>query len=382
MTLKKLLPRAAVAALAALLGGAATAQAASKAPGGHVFVIVLENQDYDVSFGAQSGAPYLSRELPQQGALLTHYYGIAHHSLGNYIAMISGQSPNKDTQADCRDFAEFKAAQPQLDSDGQAHGTGCVYPKWVPTLSGQLDAAGLTWRAYMEDMGNDPAREAQSCAHPAIGAEDNTHRATVHDQYATRHNPFMYFHAIIDDASGCAQRVVNLKQLSSDLANASSTPNFAFITPNLCNDGHDSFCANHEPGGLPRADRFLQQWVPQIIHSPAFGQDGILIITFDESATFGGKDQACCGEAGHPGPNTKQPGISSAGGGRVGAIVLSSRYVKPNTRSDTPYNHYSLLRTVEDLFGLPHLGYAALADVKPFGADVFGAANPYSLRRN
>src|SRR5580700_1570446 len=110
----------------------------------HVFIIMLENQSYAATFGAQSAAPYLATTLARQGALLTHYYAIGHASLGNYIALISGQAPNQSTQLDCADFTEFQLSAPRLDAHGQAHGVGCVYPTMVRTLPGQLAAAGLT----------------------------------------------------------------------------------------------------------------------------------------------------------------------------------------------------------------------------------------------
>jgi hypothetical protein len=354
---------------------AAPVSASDAAP--HVFLIVLENQDYDASFGSGSKARYLSGPLRRQGALLSRYYGIAHHSLGNYIALISGQGPNPSTQMDCGRFVDFQARSPALDADGQAMGTGCVYPRWVPTLADQLEAAGLSWRGYMLDMGDDPAREAAHCGHPAIGTADRTQHASAMDQYAARHNPFVYFHSIIDDRARCDRHVVNLDDLAADLREAARTPNFALIVPDLCNDGHDAVCANGTPGGLPRADAFLQRWVARILASPAFKENGMLIVTFDESAAIAGGDQACCGEAAHPGPNTAKPGIGSAGGGRIGALVISDRHVRPGTLSERPYNHYSLLRSVEDLFGLRPLGFAGLAQVQPFGDDVFTRRSPY-----
>src|SRR5262249_23081149 len=156
----------------------------------HVFVVNLENKGYNTTFGPDSKAPYLSKTLSAQGALLTQYYGTAHASLGNYLAQISGLAPSAQHRADCGTFTNFAPATPA--ADGQYQGDGCVYPASVPTLVNQLTTAGLTWRGYMQDMGNDPARESDTCAHPAIGAADNTQGATVKDQYATRHNPFAY----------------------------------------------------------------------------------------------------------------------------------------------------------------------------------------------
>jgi hypothetical protein len=361
---------------------------------GHIFIIVLENEGYHVTFGPASPAAYL-KGLPKKGALLSNYYGIGHFSLDNYVAMVSGQAPNPATQSDCQSFTEF--AQTGVTPDGQAIGVGCVYPNSIKTVADQLEAKGLTWKAYMEDMGNISAREAATCGHPVLGAKDDTQRAVVGDQYAVRHNPFVYFHSIIDRPA-CDTRVVALPALKTDLQLAATTPNYVFISPNLCNDGHDGGengrkCVDGQAGGLVSADKFLAATVPMILASPAFNQDGLLIVTFDESdidakydkATKSvklemGDASACCDE--QPGPNLSDgskvfgslpdqgPGVVGPGGGRIGAVLISP-FIKPGTVSKTPYNHYSLLRSIEDMFGLDHLGYAAQKNLKAFGPDVF-----------
>jgi hypothetical protein len=343
---------------------AAAAATAPPAPVQHVFVIVLENEDFDSTFGPGSPAPYLAQTLTSQGQLLTQYHGIGHQSLDNYIAMVSGQAPNPQTQADCQIFTDFAPAPAVFDGNGQAIGTGCVFPANVPTLAGQLDAAGLTWRGYMEDMGT-------PCRHPTIGSTDPTQSAHVGDQYAARHNPFVYFHEIIDDAPSCAAHVVDLTQLTTDLQQTATTSNLSFITPNLCHDGHDEPCVDGQPGGLVSADAFLQQWVPLITAAPAFQDGGMLVVTYDEAeGDDPASSTACCGE--QPGPNSPQPGVGGPGGGRTGAVILSP-FTAAGSTNDTPYNHYALLRTIEDIFGLDHLGYAATGGLQPFGADVFNA---------
>ena len=215
---------------------------------GHVFVLILENEDYDNSFGASSPAPYLAQTLPAKGALAQNYYGTGHNSLDNYISMISGQGPNLVTQLDCQTYGDFTGTT--LGANGQAIGQGCIYPTTVASLPDQLSKAGLSWKGYMEDMGNDLTREAATCGHPKIGSKDGTQVASATDQYATRHNPFMYFHSVIDDQASCDSHVVNLEKLPADLGSIDSTANYTFITPSLCHDGHDSPCANGEPGGL------------------------------------------------------------------------------------------------------------------------------------
>ncbi len=356
---------AGVLALAVPALAGATSASAAMPPIGHVFVIVLENESASTTFGAGSPAPYLSTTLRSEGAYLPNYYAVGHESNDNYIAMISGQAPTAQNQADCQFYDNLEPGT--IGSYGQAEGTGCVYPADVPTIADQLTASGLTWRDYNESMGADPTREASECGHPGINSVDNTQKATATDEYATRHDPFVYFHSIIDDTALCDSHVVNLDLLPHDLASAVDTPNYVFITPDLCDDGHDSPCANGQPGGLAQADAFLRQWVPQITNSPAFTrQHGLLIITFDEADTS--DTSSCCGEI--PGPDSPEPGVNGPGGGDVGAVLLSP-CIAPGTVSTVPYNHYSMLRSVEDIFGLPHLGYAQLPGETSFGSDIF-----------
>jgi len=333
----------------------------------HVFVIVLENKGFDETFGPSSKAPYLAKELTFRGQLLRQYHAIAHLSHGNYIAMVSGQGPNIETQADCILYADF-IGLPLLDLNGQAIGQGCVYPTMVKTIVDQLEERNLTWKAYMEDMGNGVPSQPPLCRHPALNQQDPTQRARIGDQYAVRHNPFMYFHSIIDDRKSCEAHVVPLTHLPDDLLNDFDTANYVFITPNLCNDAHDAPCVDGSPGGLVSADRFLRHWVPLILDAPAFQESGLLAILFDEAE--GGDASACCNQP--IGPNTPLAGITGLGGGRTGAVLISP-FIRGGSVNDTPYNHFSFLRSIEDLFGLPHLGYAAASGLKPFGDDVYNA---------
>ena len=333
----------------------------------HVFIVMLENKNVETSFGTGSKAPYLAHTLRARGALVPGYFGTGHESLDNYIGFVSGQGPNPYTQADAPLYVNFVGAPG--GPDGQAIGQGSVYPAAVQTISDQLAAKGGSWGGYMEDMGNDPSRDGAFCnhGHPSINSQDKSQSASKHDQYAMRHNPFMYFHSIIDNEASCKAHVHPLTALPAVLKGTSSTPNYVFITPNLCNDGHDSDCANGDPGGLVSVNAFLKLWVPRITSSPAYKHDGLLIVTFDESASGA---ESCCGEV--QGPNTPNNGgpEPGAGGGQVGAVLLS-RYIKPGTQTKHEYNHYSLLRSVEDIFGVGHLGYAAADGLRPFGSDIF-----------
>jgi hypothetical protein len=334
-----------------------------------VFVINLENQDFASVWGPSSPAKYLNRTLRPQGQLLTEYFGIGHASLDNYIAQISGQAPNPQTQADCPNFAPFAATG--VGADAQALGQGCVFPPSVQTIGDQLHAAGKTWKAYEGDIANS-ATEPKTCRHPPIGSPDPTIVATKTDMYATRHDPWVYFHSVIDSVA-CTTEVVGLNKLTTDLASAANTPNLAYITPNVCDDGHDAPCKDGRPGGLTSADVFLQTWIPKILASPAYKAGGMIVITLDEAEVGGadGDPTACCHTPADP--NSKTPGITGPGGGRVGALVLSL-LTKPGTTNSTPYNHYALLCSIEDVFGLSHLGFAGAPGLVCFGKDVYNAA--------
>jgi phosphatidylinositol-3-phosphatase len=340
-------------------GDPGRAARAATPPIRHVFVVNIENKGFHQTWGKRSAAPYLATRLRAKGALLTQYYGTAHHSLGNYLAQISGQGPSYATQHDCPRYTAFRETRP-VTAPGQVVGNGCVYPKKVDTLAGQLDRAGLTWRGYMQDM-------ARPCQHSALGAKERWRSATRRQQYATRHNPFMYFRSITARPTYCKSHVKPLAALARDLRKVSTTRNLSYISPDLCHDAHDARCADGGPGGLRAANNWFKTWIPKILNSSAFRKDGILVITADESEGVAEDSRACCGEG--PGPNAGQPGIDGPGGGRIGALVISP-YVGRGTTSSTPYNHYALLGSIEQLFGLPRLGYAnSVTGV--FGGDVY-----------
>ncbi|PTU31727.1 alkaline phosphatase family protein [Stenotrophobium rhamnosiphilum] len=399
-------------ALAACGTSSPTSSTGGSSKVGHVFIIVLENKSYAKTFPATGTppAPYLAKNLPAMGAMLTQYHGTGHLSLDNYITMVGGQAPNLQTSTDCIIYTDWVGTTTP-DGNGQVTGTGCVYPFAVKTIANQLQDKGLSWKGYMEDMGNDLARDGRAtCAHPDLNTQDKTQSASATDLYAARHNPFMYYHSIIDDQANCDAHVVPLTALSADLASIATTPNYVFITPNLCNDGHDTDCVNGKPGGYESINDFLKEWVPKITKSAAFKKDGLLIVTFDESEFPGEGSEdsaACCNEPAGPnfiggigqtvgnlllqipvvgGPlatlvNTlglgtlsnvplAGPGLVGPGGGRIGAVLVSP-FIKPGTVSDVPYNHYSMLRSIEDIFEVAHLGYAAQPGLVPFGDDIF-----------
>jgi len=382
----------------------------------HIWQIQLENESESSTYGPGSPATYLNGTLVPEGVFLQNYYATGHVSADNYVSELSGQLGNADTFSDCQVYEDFEGT---VTTSGVPAGAGCVYPASVLTLPDQLMAIGKTWHGYMEDMGNTLTRETPTCGQPTTtgndlgasttaadpappGVPDDTQDATATDQYAARHNPFVYFHSLIDVPAGqtsspCQQNVVplversgsNINGLAQDLQLA-DPPDYNWITPNLCDDGHDGgtssspTCAgpdisgqNPGPGSLVSADRFLHVMVPLIMASAAYQSGGMIIITFDEATDT--DTSSCCGEV----PGTT--GVQSVGGGGLTGALLISPLLTPHT-STCDYNHFSLLRSLEDIYGITtggsdgegHLGQAGANAVAPFGQDVYGSTDTCS----
>ncbi len=353
--------------------GSPAGSAAGLPPVKHVFVIMLSDEPYAAVFGPASSTPYLSQTLERQGELLVHYDAVAHQQLADELALLSGQGPTAETAANCANYTEIAPAG--SGADEQVLGSGCVYPPGTQTLAGQLSAKHLIWRAYVEGM-DEAGAQAGACAHPALGQPDPTAaQGAGGGPYATFLNPFVYFASVID-SSACTAADVGLGGLQADLADSSRTPSFSYIAPDRCHDGNPTPCTPGAPAGLVPADGFLQKVVPEILGSKAYRESGLLAITVDGAPSSGefADSSSCCGQPQFPNlaASTPPSGRSPRGGGAVGALLLSP-FIKGDATSQEPYNHFSLLRTVEDLFGLAHLGYAALPGVKSFEASIFTA---------
>jgi hypothetical protein len=353
------------------------AKAPQKLPAiGHVFVVMLADEPYAATFGPESAAPYLARTLERRGTLLPRYYGVAQGQLANAIALISGQGPTQATAANCPTYEDVAPAT--IGGDEQAGGDGCVFPAQTATLAGQLEVKHRTWRAYVQGIG-ESAAGPPACAHPALGQSDPTvapSPAGASGAYATFRNPFVYFHGLTESPA-CAADDVGLAALDGDLASAKRTPSLSYIVPDRCHDASPGPCPGGAPGGLPAADALLAQIVPKILASPAYKQDGLLVITTDQAPDSGefADSSSCCGQPRYPNlpPATGvAANLPPEGGGQVGALLLSP-FVKANATTQEPYNHYSLLRTIEDLFSLKHLGYAGAAHAESLPPSLFTA---------
>jgi hypothetical protein len=352
----------------------------------HVFLIVLSDQGFNQAFGPEATAPYLARTLTAKGELLPNYYAVAPGNLANAVALVSGQGPTVATTQNCPAYADISPAT--VSDDGQVLGDGCIYPATTQTLADQLIAAGHTWKAYVQGMGTTadgrpatcrtPPAPADPAATPVDPAAPPADPAAAPDLYTPWRNPFVYFHSILDTPL-CAQNDVGIEQLATDLQTEATTPTLSYIVPDACHNGSDSPCAPGQPAGLAPADAFLQLVVPQIMSSDAYRDGGLIAITFDQAPQTGehADASACCDTPAYPNlpaaapTDPALPTTPTGGGGRVGLLLLSP-FVKPGTTSAFgSYNHFSLLRSIEDLFGLDPLGYAALPTLPAFDASVY-----------
>jgi hypothetical protein len=368
----------------------------------HVFLIVLSGQGFNAAFGASSQAPYLSKTLTGQGELVDNYYAATAGELANQIALVSGQGPTPQTAVNCPLFTDITPAT--VGTQGQILGSGCVYPRQALTLGDQLTDNGQTWKAYIEGEGAG-AGEPGACSHPTLGSADANQTPTAANPAVTWRDPFLYFHTVIDNPT-CSASLFGVNQLAPDLASASKTPALAYIVPDRCHDGSQEPCAPGAPAGLVAAEGFLRKVVPEIEASPAYKSDGLIAITFDQAPQSGpGADSSgCCitsaypnlpaagsgatgpsgstGTTGESGSATGSSGATGAsgtstgtppGGGQVGLLLLS-KYVKPGSLNTIgQYNHFSLLASVENLFGLTHLGYAGAQGLLVFDKSIYNA---------
>jgi hypothetical protein len=300
----------------------------------HVFVIALSTPSYRAAFGRDSTARYLNSTLRPKGELLSRYHTLGSAELPDFLAMVSGQAANRDTRSGCSTYSEFPGRAAPA-KDGLVSGNGCVYPNTALTVGDQLDGANLSWRGYIDGM-------SSPCQHPNSGALDDSGTS----QYATSHNPFVYFHSLLD-LGGCQSDDLPLGRLAATLRSASRTPSYSFISPNLCHGGASVTCPDGQQGGIAAVDDFLRQTVPGILSSPAYRAGGALVIAFTAASPAGQG-------AGRP--------------VRTGALVLSP-HTRPGGTAGGSYDPYSLLRTVEDVFGLTPLAKAKSAH--GFDAKVF-----------
>lgn len=261
---------------------------------GRVFVLVEENHSFENVIGS-SVMPYLNN-LANRYGLATNYYANTQPSIGNYFMLTTGQIITNDSN-----FAGTVTAD---------------------NIVRRLTLAGKTWRSYAESL-------------PSAGYTGGD----VYP-YVKRHNPFAYFSDVLGSPAQ-ANNLVPFSQLAIDMAN-NQLPDYSFIIPNQVHNAHD--CPPEIPNcadsvKLAAADNWLSSNIQPLISNPAFQQNGLLIITFDESVN----------------------GDTVNGGGHIATIVISAR-AKPGYRSTSFYQHQSALRTIAEALGFSSfLGAASAA---------------------
>jgi len=243
----------------------------------HVVLVVFENHEATEIAGSSSAPTF--NALARSYASLTNYDAVAHPSLPNYLALVSGST--QGISSDCTD---------------------CIVS--ARSLADTLEAAGKTWKTYAEDL-------------PYRGFTGSSA-----GRYAKKHDPFLYFRDVVDSRAR-RTRVVPFTRLARDLARH-RLPDFSLVVPNLCDDMHDCSAAT--------GDAWLKARIVPLLHSPEL-RGGVVFVVFDEGTS------------------------DTGGGGRIEALALGPT-VERGSRFTKATNHYGLLRTIEDAWGLPRLGHS------------------------
>jgi hypothetical protein len=364
------------AATLGFAGSSRTVSAANDNQPDHIFFIMMENHATNQIIGNTADAPFINK-LAQRYSVALNYHGVTHPSLPNYLAAISGDfqgifddckagmtstCPPEEFVPGAGDATDpgfslytskssslYGAKPPQLTASQIASST--IQAHWFTgqTIVDQLENRSMTWKAYMQSL---PFTGSDIEFAPTVGS-------TIYKLYAQKHNPFMYFSDIRNDANRMA-KIVPLPQLDYDLATG-NVPNFVWISPDQCNDMHG--VSNGSPIGYPQCsypasgldhgaiqlgDAFLQQTVTKIMSSHAWTNHSLMVIAWDED-DYNDYPTGCCssptGTAGTYG--------NILGGALTPAIVIQDSSV--HHQSSHPYNHYSLLGTIQKLWHLPCL---------------------------
>jgi hypothetical protein len=287
----------------------------------HVYIIMEENSNYEDIIGNGVDAPYIN-QLAQQYSFAANYYGVTHPSEPNYVAATAG------------DFFGLHADDQSKRFD-------------VQNIVDRLESKGLTWATYQQGL-------------PGPGSTVNQAPSTGSGLYVRKHDPFMLYNDVLNSPTRL-QNVKPIESLATDLSSGNA-PNYAFIAPDQCHDMHGVSSSSATAYGMPwcayppnfvlnhpliqAGDAYVKQVVTTIMSSKGWTADSIIVLTWDENESSG-LSSPNRGYASSTGCCASPPGD---GGGRVPTIIITNTPM--HTVSLRPYNHYSLLRTVEDNWGL------------------------------
>ena len=305
----------------------------------HIVEIMMENTSYNEIIG-NPNAPNLNALASKYG-LATDYFGVTHPSEPNYVANIGGDFFG------IQDDAQFYCTPAMSGSDPHCGGVTVNHTIDAANVASQLADAGLTWKGYFQSLPpTPPAGQLIASGPNANGPYTYKYPSNSNALYASKHNPFVNF----TTTQGDVANMVPDSQLSSDLAN-DSLPSLGYVVPDQCHDMHGTGSCTGTNALVSTGDTYVANLVDEITASKSWqqGRDAI-VVTWDEDdfSDQGQPGTGCCG--------------ADPGGGHIATIVITNKGPYPIT-DGTAYNHYSLLRSIEDAFGLPTLVHAGDADV-------------------
>jgi phosphatidylinositol-3-phosphatase len=299
----------------------------------HIVEIMMENTSYATIIG-NSLAPNINA-LASRFGLATDYFGVTHPSEPNYVANMGGSFFG------IQDDNQFYCTAALASTDPNCAGTTVDHTVSAPNLATQLRAAGMTWKGYFQNLPPIPSSGVITTGPNANGPYAFKWPSNVDALYASKHNPFVNFTGTQHDLAD----MVPDTQLGTDLATG-RLPNFSLVVPDQCHDMHGIAACGDENELISTGDAYVGQIVSEIMHSRvwAHGRNAI-VITWDEDdfSDVGQPGTGCCG--------------SNVGGGHVPTIVITNRG-DDHVADGTPYNHYSLLLSLERAFGLHCLQHA------------------------
>jgi phosphatidylinositol-3-phosphatase len=353
--------------------GATTGAAAGAAPGSaahhgsgprldHVFIIMLENHAADHVI-SDPNAPYIT-SLANTYGQATDYFGVTHTSEPNYIAATSGNNwwVNNDN-------GWYPTTANKFGTNHYDH----------TNIVDELEAAHMPWDAYMQAM-------------PSAGYLPDFWPSSSNALYASKHNPFILYNDVRDNAARTAH-IKPYTDMAADL-NGPNPPRYVWISPDECSNMHggiytavkgfpDTPCPYSNVAGdandealKAKADAFVKGAVQTIMSSRAWTGNSVIFVVADET-DFDGSNATdnfyasvagCCDSPVLP-PADPQISASWPGGvygGGSAPMIVVSRQGPRNATDATPSNHYSMLLTIEEGFGLGKLGYTSdSAQVQP-----------------
>ena len=341
----------------------------------HVFVIMMENHQYTQIIG-NPNAPFITAYAKAQNSA-TNYYAVGHPSLTNYLEIVGGSNFGvvNDNAPDwhnttCLSSLELNtpslegspntcpiagsgldAATPAVDTTNEGTPSEPIYNDPLApaqtvgkTIADQLVERGMTWKSYQEDLppyGADGVNNSDGLISNLTTSEPGQPQL-----YAVKHNPFAYFANVQAgrDPESSLKNVVSFYTLYKDL-HTGDVPNFAFIAPDQCHDGHGRGSTEMGTGcsvdqnEIAAGDAALSTIISAIKASDFWKHGHNAIVTVWDENDY------------------------SSLSNRV-VMVVDANFGPKQVTSNTKYNHFSLLKTIEAGFGLPYLNHAADKNVK------------------